>query len=176
MVSKKSKQSTPAPDNKGSGPKLKTSEEHASAKAAAKRRQARNRNKAGAKQGTYYDETHGRNRHSNRNQEREVIRDFHQMVRDRKFDAQAAKAAGYVEIMDLEPDSFARVMAEAMIRAFPSAVPYSSGMTYLSKTDVAEEVAIAEMKSLDDTGVEGALRSGAHIARKALNWAWSQLH
>lgn len=176
MVSKKSKQSTPAPESKGSGPKIKTREEHAAAKKAAKARQARNRNKAGAKQGTYYEETHGRNR--DRSQEYAELNEFRAINQQRQYDLQATKAGQYVELTKLRSGSTARVMAEAMLRAFPDAQPFNRGTSMVSKTQVAKETALDELMKLDENhvGREGAIRKGVAVARAALNWAWNELH
>lgn len=174
MVSKKSKKSTPAPENKGSGSKLKTPQEHAAAKKVAKARQARNRNKAGTKVGTYYEETHGRDRHENRSQERDMIRGF----QHQQHVKQAAIAAKFDELKRLREGSTARVMAEAMIQAFPDAQPFSRGTSMVSKTQVAKEAALDELMKLEENhiGREGAIRKGVAIARAALNWAWGELH
>lgn len=172
MASSKST-NKPADNPKGNGPKLKTREEHAAAKKAAKARQARNRNKNAAKQGTYYEETHGRDRFLNRSEELAVLDDF----RHQQHIKQARIATQFDELKELRPGSTARVMADAMVQAFPNAQPSTRGLTKVSKTQAAKEAALDELMKLEENhiGREGAIRKGAAVARAALNWAWSEV-
>ena len=183
MASKKSS-NKPADNPKGNGPKLKTREEHAAAKKAAKARQARNRDGAGNNAGvTKY--RPGNSGYRNERPANWVSREEYKarqraeaaMVRSiNQADAALALLVGG----ELEVGTIAYRAAELTIQHFPIAeAVWENGERIMSKTRSAERFASAALR--EELGQEeflrrqGAVSRGYREARQALKQAFDTL-